>query len=96
MRSDGTVTGQRYRITLDADGRVHKLSWAFLTAPAPREEGTRIVDEDVAPCDRPATTATVRQLGIDSEGRVVRSRAMFTLACPSGAPRRRPVCSLVC
>jgi hypothetical protein len=51
-----------------------------------REGSTSIVDEHVVPCDRPETTATVRELVVDSDDRFVRFRATVRLACPSGPP----------
>ena len=49
-------------------------------------QSTRIVQANVVPCDRPETTATVRELVVDAEGRFVRFRATIRLACPSGPP----------
>ena len=49
-------------------------------------EDATMTDEHVVPCDRPETTATVRELVVDADGRFVRFRATFTLACPSGPP----------
>jgi hypothetical protein len=51
-----------------------------------QEQSTRIVPANVVPCDRPETTATVRELVLDADGRFVRFRATIRLACPSGPP----------
>ena len=57
---------------------------AQVSRTASREGATTIVPEHVVPCERPTTIATVRELVVDSDGRFVRFRATFTLACPSG------------
>lgn len=59
---------------------------AQVSRTAAREGATTIVPEHVVPCDRPTTTATVRELVVDSDGRFVRFRATFTMTCLSGPP----------
>ena len=89
--SEGDVGQPRYfwafRFELPTEGvRPPATVPAHVSRTTSAEQSTRIVHANVVPCEQPETTATVRELVVDSDARFVRFRATFRLTCPSGPP----------